>query len=219
MKTTCEWGRIDCANLGESACDFCISDSFNYVAKKVYKPMRKKAVSQDKRMGSKFEFQNHLNNEALVSTRLTLNSGATAKEKGDEQISGIIEVMEELKTQMPDRAKGTLSFAIKRKWLEKLNIEARKEDKEFWYLKFRFAEDEKNTYVVVEEDIIMSMVKTMIEDRKKAKLCDSKINYISKRYDAELARRISLETELNELKSKINLAKLNNDIDNIFTKL
>ena len=62
---------------------------------------------------------------------MTLNSGATVLEKGDEQISGIINVMEELKTQMPDRAKGTKTFTIKRQWLDKLNKEAKWKIKNF----------------------------------------------------------------------------------------
>lgn len=119
------------------------SDSVNYVPikqKKRYTLNRKQANKPDKRKGSSFEYNNHKNNIKIlkddVTSSMTLNSGATIIEKGDEQISGIIEIMEELKTQMPDRAKGTKSFTIKREWLDKLHREALQENKEFWYLKF-----------------------------------------------------------------------------------
>ena len=172
-------------------------------------------------MGSKFEYQNHKNNEALVSTDMTINSGATAKEKGDEQIRGIIRIMEELKTQMPDRTRGTKSFAIKRKWLDKLHSEALNENMEFWYLKFAFDEDEAvhsggNIYVVTEQDIIMSMVKTMITDRKKAKECDSLIDVYKKKYIEEKAKNTLLISEIATLKASIDYNNIKEKVDKLF---
>lgn len=213
---SCEWGRDDCKNLG-SRCDTCFTDSINYVPqkkKKLYQLARRQVNKPDNRMGSQFEYQNHKNNVNLIKsdaiTSMTLNSGATAKEKGDEQISGIVEVMEELKTQMPDRAKGTKSFTIKRQWLDKLHREALIENKEFWYLKFAFSEDEAlheggAIFVVTEQDIIMSMVKTVIEDRKRAKQANQLIDVANKRRDVVEAENRYLKAQLELLKAEYNL--------------
>ena len=218
----CKWNHTDCKYLGDS-CSRCLIPDKCYSPKSVKTGLRKKAKPSgpDGRMGSKFEFKNHKDNEKLVNSDMTLNSGATAKEKGDEQITGIIRIMEELKTQMPDRVKGTKSFAIKRKWLDKLHSEALNENMEFWYLKFAFDEDEVvhsggNTYVVTEQDIIMSMVKTMIKDRKAALECDSKINLYKNKYLEEQAKTIALQAELDSIKAQKDFANIKNKIDKLF---
>lgn len=218
----CKWGRTNCKNLN-SSCDAClIEDHFYSPVLAPWERSKKKTVNkQDNRMGSRFEYQNHKNNEALVSTDMTLNSGATAKEKGDEQIRGIIRIMEELKTQMPDRAKGTKSFSIKRKWLDKLHSEALNENMEFWYLKFAFDEDEAihsggNIYIVTEQDIIMSMVKTMITDRKKAKECDSLIDVYKKKYIEEKAKNTLLTSKIATLKASIDYNNIKEKVDKLF---
>ena len=210
----CEWGYSDCKNQN-LRCDTCFTDGINYAPLKVKKvtTLAHRQNKTDKRLGSHFEYQNHKNNDSLLKdaySNMTINSGATAIEKGDEQIKGIIEVMEELKTQMPDRAKGTKSFSIKRQWLDKLHKEAIAENKEFWYLKFAFSEDEaiqdtNNIFVVIEQDIIMSMVKTMVEDRKKANKADSIVDISNK-------RRAYLESKISTLKAKISLLEAENKL-------
>lgn len=215
----CEYGYIDCANQNIK-CSTCFVNGQNYKTTKIktYK-LNKKRSKQDKRMGSEFEYKNHKNNVNILKndivSSMTLNSGATVLEKGDEQISGIINVMEELKTQMPDRAKGTKTFTIKRQWLDKLNKEAKMENKEFWYLKFSFNEDEanhssSNIFVITEQDIIMSMIKTMVEDRKIAKNANAKIELANKRAAFIEAENIKLKAEINLLKAQIKYNKENN---------
>ncbi len=206
----CKWAHQNC-KFESVKCDICFTDSFYYTPRQVkqYKGLSRRQQKQDNRTGSAFEYANHKNNQAVLQSdavsSMTLNSGATPIQKGDEQISGIIEIMEELKTQMPDRAKGIKSFAVKRSWLDKLHTEALKENKEFWYLKFAFSEDEAlhnagNIFVVTEQDIIMSMVKTMVEDRKKANLADNKIEVADK-------MRLYVEAENVKLRAQIELLK------------
>ena len=131
---------------------------------------------------------------------MTLNSGATTKEKGDEQIRGIIRIMEELKTKTSYKAPGTKTFTIQKKWLNKLNVEAKAENMEFWYLKFCFYESDEEIYCIVEQDVLASMVKTMIEDRRKAKNADMLIDIADK-------RRILAEAENTKLRADIELLK------------
>ena len=182
---------------------------FKYKPKKVIKAFKKTKNNYDKRMGSKFEFANHKKNESVVSSNMTLNSGATTKEKGDEQISGIINIMEELKTKVTMQAPGKQTFTIQKKWLEKLNREAQAERKEFWYLKFCFHESEaEQVYSVIEADQLMSMVKTMITDRTKAKNCDAKIDFYTKQYTAEQAKVFALQAEIEKLKAQIKLLEI-----------
>ena len=201
----CKWGHTDCLNQ-DTACIFCLTKDFKYKAPIVRKVLRANKNKQEKRMGAKFEYANHKKNEAIVSSDMTLNSGATVKEKGDEQISGIINIMEELKTKVAEQTPGKQTFTIQKKWLQKLNREAQAENKEFWYLKFCFHESEQNeVYVIIEADQLMSMVKTMITDRTKAKKADDTINMYQKQFAAEQAKVISLEAEVDFLKSKIKL--------------
>lgn len=216
---TCEWGHSDCKYEGFK-CYTCFSDSVNYIPikqKKHYTLNRKQTNKPDKRKGSNFEYNNHNNNIKILKddaiSSMTLNSGATIIEKGDEQISGIIEIMEELKTQMPDRTKGIKSFTIKREWLDKLHREALQENKEFWYLKFAFSEDETNhvggqVFVVTEQDIIMSMIKTMVEDRKVANRANALIDVANKRKELIEAENIKLRAEVALLRAENNLKTL-----------
>lgn len=219
----CKWGHNNCKNKGDT-CSRCLLCGQYYVApsQKTCLSLRAKRSAPDGRKGSKFEYKNHKENEALVNTRMTINSGATAREKGDEQIRGIINIMEELKTQMPDRAKGTKSFSIKRQWLDKLHMEALKENHEFWYLKFAFDEDEAvhaggTTYVVTEQDIIMSMVATMIRDRKKAAEIDAKLDMYKKHYQAADAKVVALQAELEAIKSSLEYAKISQKVKDQFS--
>lgn len=222
MKTReCAWGHGDCKNNGDTCLSCLIEDHFYAPKNKPKKFLAKNVNKQDDRKGSKFEYKNHQNNENLVSSNMTINSGATAKEKGDEQIRGIINIMEELKTQMPDRARGNTMFTIKRKWLDKLHMEAINENMEFWYLKFCFNEDEAvyngdNIYCITEENIIMDMIKTMIRDRKKAAECDATINLYKKKYMEIEAKNMALKAELEALKSEIDYADLKEKISKMF---
>ena len=166
-------------------------------------------------MGAKFEEQNHVLNTSILNTAssMTPNSGA-GKIKGDEQISGIINVMEELKTAVvPKLSRGSLSFTIKKEWLEKLDKEANAENKEFWYLKFRFLESDNNTYVVIDQDLIMSMVSTMVNDRTKAKLAIAEIEMLRAQYRQLQTQIVAKESEITALLKEREYLKLKDEIE------
>lgn len=178
-------------------CSVCYGQSY-FLAKKVKNKPAFRQAKKSRRMGATFEEENHTSNMKMLkaTSSMTPNSGA-GKIKGDEQINGIINIMEELKTKVvPRYSRGSLTFTIQKEWLDKLTREARNEGKEFWYLKFRFLENEKETYVVVDEEIIVSMIKTMVADRRKAILCDMEVDACNKKVRA-------YETEIVALKSKI----------------
>lgn len=200
----CEWGYTDCKNLGEK-CFLCVSRGFHYepIQAKKPKPMARRQQRADKRMGSSFEYKNHVSNEATInnaiSSKMTPNSGAGSV-KGDEQIRGLINVMEELKTKVKEQAPGKKTFTIKKEWLNKLRREALDAGMEFWYLKFSFNEHDDDIYIIVEEDVIMSMVATMVHDRKA-------VNEAKQLQDiAEKERRLK-ETEIVKLEAEIDLLK------------
>ena len=220
----CEWGRLDCANEGTEACDTCWSDSYRYKQAKLKKrpTLARRQQKQDARMGSGFESQNHKHvreilKQAEAETHMTLNSGATQLERGDEQLTGILEVMEELKTQMPDRIKGTKSFSIKRAWLDDLHQKAKREHKEAWYLKFAFSEDEAfhdggKVFTVMEQDVIDKLLVTVISDRKVAKTAVLRIE-VAENQRAKAEAELELVKRENELlKSQLKLMEAESDV-------
>lgn len=203
---SCDWGRSDCKNEGMK-CYLCNAPDYHYDPKfKKKQTVAKKKVTG--RQGALFEARNHVNNHDLlndVSSRMTPNSGA-GRVKGDEEIRGIINIMEELKTHQKKnegRQPGKETFTIQRAWLEKLNREAKEANKEFWYLKFAFKDQDLDHYIVVEADTIMSMVKTMVEDRRAAKYANSKIEVAEKRARVCEAESALLFAENELLKARI----------------
>lgn len=177
-----------CANK-DKKCDMCIDGSQfkEYVAKQVKGLQKRNYNKKSNRMGSTFEYNNHKNNKAaidsVVNTSMTPNSGAGSSIKGDEQITGLIRIMEELKTQEVERARGHSQFTIKREWLDKLDREAPPENMEFWYLKFAFKDTDDKSYVVIDTQQIMDMVTTIVHDRKLANEADSKVEVANKRLE------------------------------------
>ena len=210
---SCEWGHDDCKNQPDK-CYLCLSRDFHYdpIISKKPKQMAKRQQKADNRMGSSFEYKNHVKNKDTlsdVSSRMTPNSGA-GRVKGDEEIRGIINIMEELKTKVKEQAPGKQSFTIKKEWLDKLNREAMAVNKEFWYLKFSFQEYDNDVYIIVEEDIIMSMVKTMVEDRKAISEAEKRKDIAEKERRLKEAENIKLLAEIDLLKAKLELYELEN---------
>lgn len=198
----CEFGHIDCQNL-DKKCDMCYNSVWYLAPKNKPKPLQKRNYNKgnSKRMGSTFEDNNHRNNakmiKDIVSSNMTPNSGA-GRIKGDEQISGIINITEELKTQQPNRARGVNQFTIQRAWFEKLDRESKAAGKEFWYLKFAFCDSDDKSYTIIDTEQMMAMVETIIYDRKIALEADNKIDIANK-------RRILVEAENTVLHAKIEL--------------
>lgn len=201
---SCEFGYTDCKSEGTSRCDLCF-DASNYVqAKPKSYGLRKRNTEKPTgRMGEQFERTNHKavkNNIESVTTNMTPNSGA-GKVKGDQQITGMIRIMEELKTQDPHRARGHNQFTIQRKWLDKLDKEAPLENMEFWYLKFCFCDSDSNSYIVFDSEQMNNMVATLVHDRKKANEADAKIKVAETRRELAEAESTKLFAEINYLKA------------------
>lgn len=206
----CEWGRTDCMNFGEK-CHLCVVQDYHYAPPKQRKAsgMNRSAAKESGRKGAAFELRNHHENQNMISgatTRMTPNSGA-GQVKGDQEIQGIINIMEELKEQNQTNARGEKTFTIHKEWLEKLNREARAANKEFWYLKFSFAKSDHDTFIVVESDTIMSMVYTMIEDRKNITKHKLEAQLAEKRRQTTEAANTLLHAEIAELKAELELLK------------
>lgn len=184
----CLEGFGPCANK-DKKCDLCIDGSqFKELEIKQRKGLQKRNYNKkSNRMGSTFEYNNHKNNKAtidsVVNTSMTPNSGAGSSIKGDEQITGLIRIMEELKTQEVERARGHSQFTIKKEWLDKLDREAPKENMEFWYLKFAFKDTDDKSYVVIDTQQIMDMIATIVNDRKLANEAKNKISTVNKRLE------------------------------------
>ena len=199
---SCEFEYTDCKNE-DKRCDLCFNAS-NYV------PMKPKSNGLRKRntekptgrMGELFERNNNKavkNNINSVTTSMTRNSGA-GKVKGDQQIVGLVRIMEELKTQDPHRARGHSQFTIQRKWLDKLDREAPVENMEFWYLKFAFCDTDEQSYVVIDSAQMNDMIATIVHDRKKANEADAKIKVAE-------TRRVLAEAESTKLFAEIEYLK------------
>lgn len=213
---SCEWGHVDCQFEGVK-CDLCFTYDQCYKAKRLKKwGLAKHAQKADGRQGSHFEFANHKRNNKVLSdtvSGMTLNSGATVVEKGDEQILGSIRIMEELKTKTATQAPGKKTFTIQKKWLDKLHREALAENMEFWYLKFSFFEGEQDVYAIVEQDVIMSMVKTMVEDRRSVQKERDRADIENKRRELAESELLAAQAEINLLKAQLNALKNSKEKD------
>lgn len=162
-----------------------------------------RAQKKSGRMGAKFEEENHRNNEAMLgrgSCFLTPNSGAGEKYKGDEWISGFCTVMQELKTNVkPKISRGSKTYTCKREELEKVRREGKEANVEFAYLKFRFLESDSETYSIISDEVMDSVIATLAEDRKKASRVDEYINYYEKREKYLKNKVLMLESRNREL--------------------
>lgn len=210
MSEQCEYGYTDCINIGEK-CYLCSRKGLHYKAPKSLKTtINKSAPKITKRKGSEFEFRNNQANNNLlngVTSRQTPNSGA-GQIKGDEEIVGIINIMEELKEQNKLTSKGLKTFTIQKEWLEKLHREADAANKEFWYLKFIFNGNDRDVYVILESDMLMSMVYTMVEDRRSKELLLQEKAIVQREIDLLKAQQTVLNTENELLKEQLKYEQL-----------
>ncbi len=156
-----------CNGCIATKCDRCIDYSLFYPQKSVR--AKSNIAKSNGRLGSEYEAANHNKISSVLdgsSTRLTPNSGA-GHIKGDQEINGLVKVMEELKEYNSFDSKGRQIFSIQKNWLDKLREEASRLH-EFFYLKFRFKDDSRD-YCVIESDQLISMIYTISELRKELK--------------------------------------------------
>lgn len=201
----CEYGYPDCKNL-DIKCHLCSVKGLHYKAPKdIKRSLNSNTAKITKRKGSEFEFRNNKANNNLLNgttSRQTPNSGA-GHIKGDEEISGIINIMEELKEQNKITSKGEKTFSIHKEWLEKLKIEAQAANKEFWYLKFVFSTNDQDVYAILDSEMVMSMVYTMVEDRKKALLAKQEQEIIKKESELLQCQLLTANKEIELLKAQL----------------
>ena len=207
-----EGNETSCALYGKAGkCDLCDGSMFFEPIKKKA-PVRLRTQKKSKRMGAKFEEENHEQNMAIVgrdSCFLTPNSGAGNLYKGDEWINGFCSVMQELKTNVkPKVSRGSKSYTVKRQELEKVKREGDEANIEFYYLKFRFLESDSETYSIISDEIMNSIIATLNEDRKKVALTDSTVNYFKAKYLRIEAEKSLLEAKVRESEAALALVKI-----------
>ena len=209
----CIYGKTDCQNTEQ--CHLCLNCSKYKAPKKKSSGLSKNYNKTTKRMGAVSETITQKQNQAtidnVVSSRLTTNSGA-GSEKGDAWITGLVEIAQEVKTQLPTRAKGCKSFTIQREWLEKLDRESIEANKEFWYLVFSFKENDEQLYVVADNKLFQDMIATIVADRKIAKEAQSKIDLAQKQRRLTDTKNTELQATIDRMQAEIDYLKalLNN---------
>ena len=209
----CEYGHHDCTNLNDR-CHSCIN-AFYYKEPKQRSYGLKKNINPDtKRQGSNSEVINHNANKRMLdaATSGTPNSGAGSV-KGDEQIKGLISIMEEVKTTTTkniNKEPGKETFTLQRSWMDKLEAEAKAENMEFNYLKFSFKEHDDKFYIVCNANTIMDMVTTMVYDRKKLKNLVLETDVLKKSWRHSETETMMLKAEIDLLKSQLALKDFDN---------
>ena len=205
---SCPYGKDDCQNTNQ--CILCF-DGNKYIApKKKQQGLQKNYNKKTKRMGAVSENitqqQNQATIDSVCSSRLTVNSGA-GQEKGDAWITGLVEIAQEVKTQLPERAKGCKNFTISKEWLEKLNRESKAAMKEFWWLVFSFKEDDEQQYIVAETQVFQDMVANLVYDRKIAKEANKKIDLANKQRRVAETKNTELEAKIDRLQAELDYYK------------
>ena len=206
--------KFDCKFCDTDKCLMCVNYSKYTPEKKKQYGIKKNLNKTSNRMGSKAEMINHESNKATIDTNMTPNSGA-GKVKGDEQIRGLVNIMQEVKTQEVVRAKGHTQFTIKREWLDKLEQEAPAENMDFWYLVFSFKNTDTQQYVVIDKAQMNDMIATMVDDRKTAKSANARIAVAEKNRIATETENLALRAKIDALQAEIDLLKGNNNLNDL----
>ena len=205
----CKYYHDDCETDRDN-CILCVNSS-KYKKAKVRKyGIQRNTNKKSNRMGSQAEVINHKTIKDTVEANMTPNSGA-GKIKGDEQIRGLVNIMQEVKTQEVIRARGHSQFTIKKEWLEKLEKEGFNSNMEFWYLVFSFKDNDEKLYTVIDNKQMNDMVATIIHDRKVAKEAQDKIDMANKKTALFEAENIKLHAEIDYLKSILKANKIKED--------
>ena len=206
--------KFDCKFCDTDKCLMCVNYSQYTPEKKKQYGIKKNLNKTSNRMGSKAEMINHESNKATIDANMTPNSGA-GKVKGDEQIRGLVNIMQEVKTQEVVRAKGHTQFTIKREWLDKLEQEAPAENMDFWYLVFSFKNTDTQQYVVIDKAQMNDMIATMVDDRKTAKTANARIAVAEKNRIATETENLALRAKIDALQAEIDLLKGNNNLNDL----
>ena len=133
--------------------------------------------------------------------------------KGDEWIQGFLSVMQELKTNVkPKISRGSKTYTCRRAELEKVKREGLDANVEFMYLKFRFNEADSDTYTIISDDVMDSVIAALIEDRKKVQAVDSLKKYYEAKDQYQKSKIVELEARITSLEKKISLLEAEKEI-------
>lgn len=206
-ETACVRNGQICDNFSKypKRCDICVNESYFNAKKNKPSSTGLRKYKKSSRMGARFEedLNYKLNKLVESASSLTPNSGA-GMIKGDIELDGLATVMGELKTKVVPRiSRGSLSFVILREWLDKVKNESKDANKEFWFLAFRFLENNEDTYIVFDEKELEKWIYTLVRDRKIALVADSEVEAYKDRYRALEASIVALEAKNKALQSKI----------------
>lgn len=204
----------------EGKCDLCDGNMY-FEPKKIKKRPKLRQQKKSERMGSRFEEENHKNNVELVggiNCFLTPNSGAGDRFKGDEWIRGFISVMQELKTNVkPKISRGSKTYTCRRAELEKVKREGKEADVEFMYLKFRFNESDSDTYTIISDEVMDSVIAALIEDRRKVQAVESLKKYYEAKDRHRKSQIVELEAKIKRLEDEISLFKAEKELHGLDT--
>lgn len=200
----CKYLYEDCTQ-NEDMCLLCIRGTKYIPPKKRQYGIKQNRNKLTNRMGANAEKIAQDKNKATIDSNMTPNSGA-GNVKGDIQLKGLVNIMQEVKTQEVIRARGHSQFTIKKEWLDKLDLEAKKENMEFWHLIFSFKDTDKKQYCVIDMQQMQDMIATLIEDRKIAKLAESKIDIVNKKRALIEAENLTLLAKIDLLEAELSLA-------------
>lgn len=155
----------ECANVGKS-CNKCFNYSF-YKAQKEKKCLKPKSTNnKEKKEGMDFENRGTRNYNQSVRkakdvARRTLASGALHFDLGDmvteEELTASLA---EFKERGSKDARGAKTISIKKEWLDKLEEEARKMGKSYYFLPFSFKGSDTD-YVAMDYNILLSYIQTI----------------------------------------------------------
>lgn len=200
----CKYGLPDCVNEETDQCQVCFTYAANYVKRKTKKRYYlKKHHEKFNRTGSKFEQKNQYRNKKMLDTvsSLTPNSGA-GNVKGDLQIKGLVNIMEEYKTKVIKQTRGKETFTIKKQWLKKLEKEANAAEMDFWTLKFSFFEDDEKIYSIIDSVLFSNLIANIIELKREKKEKDDFVKLINLEKERAELENTMLRNKIEELKIK-----------------
>lgn len=154
----------ECKQAGKQ-CHICFNES-RFVPIKEVKQYRYDPIKKTKKEGMGFEKlgadkYNQVVRKAKDIARRQPNSGAMAHALGDviteEELTA---ALTEFKERGSTTAKGAKTISIKKEWLEKLKWEATQMNREYYFLPFRYKDDDTE-YVAMEYDILLSYIQTI----------------------------------------------------------
>lgn len=155
----------ECSNADRS-CKMCFNMK-KYKPHKEVQGLRPKAAKKHERKEG-MDFENHGTKKYNKAVRFAkeaahrqINSGAIKSLPGDmiteEELTASLS---EFKERGSKTARGEKVISIQKKWLDQMKEEAKQMQKEYFFLPFRYKNDDTE-YVIMEYDVLLSYVQTI----------------------------------------------------------